>query len=158
MACVIRRATAEDAAAVCALHKASVRRLCAGAYSAEQIEAWVGPRVPENYCKAMSVDGETMFVAERANRVAGFASLRGETLLGLYVDPTSGRGLGRQLLATAEEEARGRSVTVLSLQATLNAVPFYRRHGYSVDRAGLVLRGGLRLPVVEMSKPLGPLP
>ena len=157
MACVIRRATAKDAEAICALHKEAVRRLCAGAYSAEQIEAWVGPRVPENYRKAMSAD-ETMFVAERACRVAGFASLKDETLLGLYVDPTSGRGLGRQLLAAAAAEARGHGVAVLSLQATLNAVPFYRRHGYSVDRAGVVLRGGLKLPVVEMSRPLGPIP
>jgi putative acetyltransferase len=154
MACIIRRATAEDAEAICVLHKVAVRRLCAGAYSAEQIEAWVGPRVAEDYCKAMSADGETMFVAERASRVAGFASLRGERLLGLYVDPTSGRGLGRPLLAVAEEEARGRGVAILSLQATLNAVPFYRRHGYSVDRAGLVPRSGLKLPVVEMSKTL----
>jgi hypothetical protein len=34
-------------------------------------------------------------------------------------------------------------------------VPFYRRHGYSVDRAGVVLRGGLKLPIVDMSKRLG---
>ena len=158
MACVIRRATARDAVAICALHKEAVRRLCAGAYSAEQIEAWVGRRVPENYCKAMSVDGETILVAERASRVAAFASLKGEMLFGLYVDPTHGRGLGHELLASVEDDARGRSVAVLSLQATLNAVPFYRRHGYSVDRAGVVPRGNLKLPVVEMSKSLSPSP
>ena len=140
--------------ALCRLHKASVSGLCAGAYSSEQIEAWLGHRVPDDFRNAMTVGGETMFVGQRAERIVGFASIRTSMLMGLYVDPDGGRGAGRILLQAAEEHARCDSVTVLTLQATLNAVPFYQRHGFSLDRHGAVLRGGLELPVVEMSKTL----
>ena len=151
---VVRRAALEDAAALCALHKASVRGLCIGAYSAQQIEAWLGGRTPDGFRWAMTDGGETMFVVERRGCLAGFASTKDATLMGLYVDPDRGRGAGRVLLPTVEDHARRHGVTVLCLPATLNAVPFYRRHGYSADRPSVVLRGGVKLPVVEMSKAL----
>jgi len=144
----------EDARAICDLHKASVRGLCAGIYSSEQIEAWLAPRVPDDYRNAMTVGGETMFVGQRAERMVGFASIKTSMLMGLYVDPDGGRGAGRILLQAAEGYARSDAVAVLSLQSTLNAVPFYERQGFSPDRHGTVLRGGLELPVVEMSKTL----
>jgi putative acetyltransferase len=80
--------------------------------------------------------------------------LREGLVIGLYVDPDGGRGAGRILLQAAEGRARSDGVAVLSLQATLNAVPFYEGRGFSLDRHGTVLRGGLELPVVEMSKTL----
>src|SRR4029077_8833979 len=129
------------------LHKASVRALCAGAYSPGQIEAWLAPRVPQNYRNAMTVGGETMFVAQRAEAVVGFASIKASVLMGLYVDPDGGRGAGRILLQAVEAHARSNGAAVLTLQATLNAVPFYRRRGFSPDRRGTVLRGGLELAV-----------
>ena len=45
----IRPATLADAEALCALHKASVRTLCAGAYTAEEIEAWLRDREPRGF-------------------------------------------------------------------------------------------------------------
>jgi hypothetical protein len=84
--CIVRRAMLEDAVAICDRHKASVRGLCAGAYSIEQIEAWLAPRVPDDYRKAMTVGGETMCVGQRDQRIVGFASIRTSRLIGLYVD------------------------------------------------------------------------
>jgi putative acetyltransferase len=150
----VRRAVPEDAVAICDLHKASVRSLCAGAYSPEQIEAWLAPRRADDYRKAMTVGGETMFVGHCAGRIVGFASVKASMLIGLYVDPDDGRGAGRFLLQAAEAHARSNGTAVLTLQATLNAVPFYQRRGFSLGRPGTVLRGGLELPVVEMSKTL----
>ena len=154
MRCIIRKATLDDAAALCALHKASVRSLCAGVYSADQIEAWLASRAADLYRNAMTVEEQTKFVAQRDGRTVGFASIKGDTLKGLYVDPTHGRGAGRILLRTAEDHARSEGIAVLSLQATLNAVPFYERHGFVAGQRGAVVRGGLELPVVEMSKSL----
>lgn len=154
LGCIVRRVMLEDARAICDLHKASVRGLCAGVYSSEQIEAWLAPRLPDDYRNAMTVSGETIFVGQCAQRIVGFASIKASMLIGLYVDPDSGRGAGRILLQAAEGHARGEGVAVLSLQATLNAVSFYAGRGFSLDRHGTVLRGGLKLPIAEMSKTL----
>ena len=150
----IRPAGLADAEAMCALHKAAVRRLCLGAYTAEEIEAWLRDREPAGFRHAMTDGGETMLVAERDGGVVGFASIKGTVLFGLYVDPTKGRGAGRRLLAAAEDEVRRRGATVLSLQATLNAVPFYRKHGFMRQDRSSVRRGGRDLAVLDMTKRL----
>jgi putative acetyltransferase len=84
----------------------------------------------------------------------GFASIKETVLFGLYVDPATGRGAGRVLLAAAEDEVRRRGASVLSLQATLNAVPFYRRHGFMRQERSTVRRGGRDLAVLDMTKTL----
>jgi putative acetyltransferase len=152
----VREAEPEDAEAICRLHKASVRRLCAAAYSSEEIEAWVANRAPDDFRIALTAGGEAMFVAASAGQVVGFASTRGSELLGLYVDSCSGRGAGRSLLRAVERHARSRGFAILSLQATLNAVAFYERHGFLRHRPDSVMRGGRALPVVAMRKDLGP--
>jgi putative acetyltransferase len=150
----IRPATLADAEALCALHKASVRSLCHGAYTADEIEAWLREREPAGYRQAMTDGGETMLVAERDGAVAGFASIKETMLFGLYVDPARGRGAGQVLLQAVEDEARRRGAAALSLQSTLNAVPFYRKHGYMRQDRSIVRRGGRDLAVLDMIKAL----
>ncbi len=150
----VRRAVTADAAILCDLHKASVRALCAGTYSSRQIDAWLAPRSADDYRHAMTGGGETMFVATYADRVIGFSSTKGAELLALYVDPKLGRGAGGPLLVAVEEQARRAGEQVLHLEATPNAVAFYRKHGYMRGPRGLVRRGGAELPVLGMHKPL----
>jgi putative acetyltransferase len=150
----IRPAAPADAEALCALHKASVRTLCLGAYTADEIEAWLREREPQGFRHAMTDGGETMLVAEHDGAVVGFASIKETVLFGLYVDPAKGRGAGRVLLMAAEDEVRRRGAGVLSLQATLNAVPFYRQHGFMRQERSTVRRGGRDLAVLDMIKTL----
>jgi putative acetyltransferase len=150
----IRPAGLADAEAMCALHKAAVRALCLGAYSAEEIDAWLSDREPAGFRHAMTQGGETMLVAERDGVVAGFASIKGTVLCALYVDPARGRGAGRWLLAAVEDEVRRRGAAILTLQATLNAVPFYRKHGFMRQDRSTVRRGGRELAVLDMIKAL----
>jgi putative acetyltransferase len=150
----IRPATPADAEALCALHKASVRTLCLGAYTAAEIEAWLRDREPQGFRHAMTDGGETMLVAEHNGAIVGFASIKETVLFGLYVDPATGRGAGRVLLLAAEDEVRRRGASILSLQATLNAVPFYRQHGFMRQERSTVRRGGRDLPVLDMIKVL----
>ena len=132
-AVAVRRASPADAAAICTVHKASVRGLCAGHYTPEQIEAWVGGRRPDHVRHAMTEGGETMFVAERGGggEVVGFASLHGAEVIAVYVTPAAtGRGTGAALLHAVEGEAAARGIGRLHLTASLNAVPFYAAQGY----------------------------
>jgi putative acetyltransferase len=150
----IRPAGLADAEAMCALHKAAVRALCVGAYTTQEIEAWLSEREPAGFRQAMTDGGETILVAERDGAVVGFASIKGTVLFGLYVDPASGRGAGRLLLEAVEDEVRRRGATILTLQATLNAVPFYRKHGFMRQDRSTVRRGGRDLAVLDMIKVL----
>lgn len=152
----IRPAGPADAEAMCTLHKAAVRSLCAGAYTTDEIEAWLRDREPAGYRQAMTEGGETMLVAERDGAVVGFASIKQSLLFGLYVDPGQGRGAGRPLLEAAEDLVRRSGATVLSLQSTLNAVPFYRKHGFMRQDRSSVRRGGRDLAVLDMIKALQP--
>jgi hypothetical protein len=68
--------------------------------------------------------------------------------------PKEAGGAGRVLLEAAEDEVRRQGATVLSLQATLNAVPFYRAHGFMRQDRSTVRRGGRDLAVLEMTKTL----
>jgi putative acetyltransferase len=149
----VRRAVTADAAILCDLHRASVRALCAGAYSAAQIELWLAQRSADDYRRAMT-SGEVVFAATYADRVVGFASTRGAELLALYVDPKLGRGAGGALLLAAEEQVRGTGERSLHVQSTPNAVAFYRKHGYMREARGVVRRGGVELAVLDMHKAL----
>ena len=151
----IRKATPADAAEICSVHIASILGLCDRSYSKEQIDAWIEPLVPGLYLPAM--EKFTFFVAEQ-DHILGFSMLdvEGAELNAIYLHPDAvGRGIGRRLLELAEQLARQRSVKILRLKATLNAVGFYqacgfRQVGTNVHRTP----SGLELDCVEMEKRL----
>ena len=153
----VRPATPADAEAVCAVHVASIRRLCARDYTAEQIEVWAGGKHPDRYVRAMA-EGETFFVAEGLEAtptVIGFSSVLGDEVRAVYVHPDHvGVGVGRALLAAVEEHARDGGVEVLRLNSTTTAREFYTAHGYQNDGESIFDMLGVGLPCVKMSKRL----
>jgi putative acetyltransferase len=157
---VIRAARTEDAPAIRDAHVAAIRGVAGGAYSPEQSTAWSAGKAAENYVRAMEREGETIIVAEAPTAtgapVVGFASLAGDEVRAVYVHPDhAGRGLGGRLLGAAEQIARERGSAKLRLTASLNAVPFYRAHGYEeVCPTTFELVGGIKLPCLCMSKVL----
>jgi putative acetyltransferase len=154
----IRPANPADADAICRVHVASIHSLCARDYTPQQIRSWTNSKDPDRYRRFMS-DGETYYLAITGDdRVAGFASFKGNHVTTLYVDPDcAGRGAGRALLIAVETEIRRRGFTTLHLQATLTSVPFYRRLGYDQHEQRLFrLPDGVELPCVRMTKSLPP--
>jgi putative acetyltransferase len=156
----LRPATASDAEAICAVHIASIRGLCAADYTAEQIDGWAGAKHPDRYRRAMA-EGERMFVAElqpgEVGRVViGLAGIHGNEVRAVYVHPDHvGCGVGGALLAALEEQARSDGFETLLLHSTLNARAFYLKHGYRDEGETVFdLRPGLDLPCVKMTKAL----
>jgi putative acetyltransferase len=152
----IRRATIDDADAICDVHVRSIRGLCAADYTPEQIEAWAGRKKPELYSRAMSEGGETMFVAiDDAGRIVGFAAFKEAEIYGLYVVPEAvGRGAGSALLDAAEAEMRLRGVMLVKFRSTFTAVTFYQRHGYARGDDAVSRMSGVDIPCLWMSKKL----
>ena len=152
----IRRGTEADATAICAVHKASVRGLCGQDYTAEQIEAWVGNRVPADY-RAVMRRGEIYFVAISGNRVIGFGSRLDCEVSGIYIHPDFARlGVGRAILAALEQHARRARIQYLQLDSSLTAVPFYIVQGYAAIKEDHgVERQGETIAAVRMEETLG---
>ncbi len=94
-----------------------------------------------------------MLVAERDGCRRGLRVDQGDGAVRLYVDPAGGRGAGR-CCWRAEDEVGGVAPAVLSLQATLNAVPSTAKHGFMRQARSTVRRGGRDLAVLDMVKTL----
>jgi putative acetyltransferase len=138
------------------MHVASIRAHCVRDYSAGQIEAWAGPKRPEQYVRAMAA-GEVMFVAEFAGRIVGFAGVAGPEIKAVYVAPgQTRRGVGRALLRAVEDHAAGAGALELRLESTLNAEPFYAAHGYARVAPAVHEMCGVEIPCVAMRKALPP--
>jgi GNAT superfamily N-acetyltransferase len=145
----IRNAQPEDALQIHDVHTHSVRTLCQGHYTPEQIDGWIGHRTPEGYLE--SIERKEIFVAERAGRIVGFGHAVSGEILAIYVDPVwSRKGIGRQLLHHAITVAQPPESAPIQLEATLNAQSFYERCGFVEVRRTVLKRRDVQLPVVVM--------
>lgn len=134
----------------------AVRELARDAYAPAQIEAWAALRQPANF--AAAIGKREFYVAEDAGAIVGYGQLNLATgeLEAVYVAPEfAGRGLGRQLMDLLETKARAAGVKSLRLRASLNAVGFYQRLGWRIERReSHQLPGGVEFEIAHMTKPL----
>ncbi|MGE0171360.1 MAG: GNAT family N-acetyltransferase [Oligoflexales bacterium] len=151
-AIIVRRATPDDRNIIADVHTRSIRGLAASHYTSDQIFGWSANRIPERY----PVDTEYMIVALINDVVVGFGELHLKTheVRAVYVDPGYARkGVGHALLINLEKAARRFEIRGLHLGASLNAVEFYKAHGYYIVRNDCKLTtNGVELPYVSMAK------
>ncbi|MBA2665128.1 MAG: GNAT family N-acetyltransferase [Bradymonadaceae bacterium] len=152
----IRKACVDDAPAILAVHMRSIRVLCAGHYSSDEIRSWTRHSKVETYRNAIRGCFETLYVALLGERVIGFSALATRELRALYVDPDmAGHGYGKALLNATEKFAVNDRMKALYLDASLNAVHFYQSQGYEILRpAHVELPDGTELPSLRMKKTL----
>ena len=154
----VRRAVGEDAEGIWRVHVSAIRGVASSHYTPEEIEAWAGPRRPEHYAEA--IRNKEFYVAEEDGAVTGFGALNpaeGE-VEAVYVSPeVVRRGVGSAILRRLEERARALGLKSLKMDASLNAVLFYRSAGYE-PRGGMKhrLSSGVEIGCVFMTKELSP--
>ena len=153
----VRPAANGDRPAIYAVHLRAVRETCSRSYRPEQIDAWAEVLSPDSYAAALHK--RVLLVAADDGRVIGFGQFdpAAAEIEAVYVLPErQGQGIGRLLLSALEEQARSRRINTVELSATLNAVGFYERAGYSRQRAvtNRTLTG-VELDLVRMAKTLG---
>jgi GNAT superfamily N-acetyltransferase len=150
----IRRAQPEDCHSIASVHSAAVRGISTAVYTPEEIQAWAVPREPASYEE--SIRSKEFFVAEDGCAIVGFGVLNPETaeVEAVYVDPGAGRrGIGREVLRKLEERASALGLTVMRLNASLNAVPFYEKAGYVAQvRSTYRLLTGVEIACIPMVK------
>ena len=138
----IRPLGAADLDTIGALQEASIVALGAAVYSRAQLDAWA--RFGWHYRRKLLEDDGAFFVAEQPDRLVGVGGWSPDSqaqelawLRYLFVHPESaGQGIGRQLVATIEADARGRGKACFRVWSSLNAAGFYRALGYRRVRQG----------------------
>ncbi len=167
LAFTIRRATAEDAAAIADVHGDAVRSLGAAHYPAEIIAEWGAPRPPKRVRDAMDRGG-VFFVATNSEApgvesVLGFSSYAVEAdmhRIAVYVRGSAARrGVGRAVYAAGESVAHAAGAQAIHIEAALGAIPFWTALGFeTLDRFDHALPSGRFMPSVRMQKSLVPRP
>jgi GNAT superfamily N-acetyltransferase len=134
-----------------------VTALCATHYPLEAIRRWLAKRTPEGYYPG--IDAGQMFVCcDEGGLIVGFGHAVPGEVLAVFVHPQWTRhGVGSLILLHALDRAGIGHRGPITLQATLNAQPFYEKQGFVEKRRCTVQRGGADLPVVEMEWTAHPL-
>ena len=150
----IRRAQQEDRHSIMSVHVDAVTGIQTSFYTTEEIQAWAAPKKPESYEE--SIRSKEFFVAEADGVIVGFGILNQSTteIEAVFVSPRAGRrGIGLELLQKLEQRARALGLDELRLNASLNAVPFYKRAGYvGQTQSKYRLSTGVEIGCVPMVK------
>ena len=151
----IKRATPDDAERAFEIRREAIRGQCIGAYSAEQMALWTRGRASDGYSVLM---GKQFYMGWLNDEpvVTGMLDLADGEIGALFVLPAyMGQGLGKAMLAHLEGVARQQAIEQVVLDATLNAVSFYRACGYVGDEQAVYRSpSGLVLACVPMVKRL----
>jgi N-acetylglutamate synthase-like GNAT family acetyltransferase len=154
----IRRARREDCEAIGKVHTAAVSAIRTDLYTPEELQSWAVPKSAEAYDEL--IRSREFFVADADGVIIGFGVLDQENgvVEAVYVGPEmGGRGIGLELLRQLEKTALAFGLTVLRLNASLNAVPFYQKAGYvAQERARYKLASGVEIDCVPMVKVMIP--
>jgi len=130
----IRKAVPGDAPAACALLRRSIEIGCKADHQGQPavLEAWLGNKTTANVATWFSIPSNHALVAERDGELLGLCLLNQAGKLALcYVAPEALRGgVGRALLAAAEDQARAWSINKLHLHSPASATAFFERQGY----------------------------
>ena len=149
----------DDAPALLALFRDTIRRVNSRDYSPAQIAAWA-PENIDTVSWSERFDGLYVPVAEEAGRVVGFAELEQDGHIDrVYVSADhQRRGIGQQLLAAVVAEARGAGIARLFTEASITARPFFEAQGFIVLTPQVVTCRGAELVNYRMERVLvGPV-
>jgi putative acetyltransferase len=145
----------DDADALLALFRDTIRRVNARDYSEDQIRAWASDDIdPDAWAGRFA--GRFVVVAEEAARPVGFAELEpGGHVDRVYVSADhQRRGFGRALLAGVVAEARRRGIARLFVEASITARPFFEAEGFRVLAPQMVTCRGAEFVNYRMERAL----
>jgi putative acetyltransferase len=122
----------DDAPALLALFRDTIRRVNSRDYSPTQIAAWASDEIDTARWFGRFA-GRFVPVAEEAGRPIGFAELEPNGHIDrVYVSADhQRRGIGRQLLAVLMAEARRVGLARLFTEASITARPFFEAQGFT---------------------------
>ena len=139
-----------------AIFVAAIQELTGDDYGEAQQEAWAAVAEDE-VAFGKRLASELTLIATLQNAPVGFASLKGNDHIEmLYVHPSvAGQGVGAMLCDALEKLAAARGTKNLSVDASDNALDFFRKRGYGARQRNSVTLNGEWLANTTMQKALG---
>lgn len=158
---LIRPAQVDDIVGMADIHYAAVHQLAAGFYPREVLDSW--SRLPDErryqqLRTAIDSSEEILVVAKAGEELAGWGAVVPGVgdLRAVYIGPDfARRGIGSRLLSALERLAVDAGSIELKLEASINAVAFYRARGYETVGPGThQLPDGREMACVRMKRSL----
>jgi putative acetyltransferase len=151
----LRPYLAADTPMLATIFVAAIHELTGDDYSEVQQQAWVAVADDEEQF-GQKLAGELTLVATMKNSPVGFASLKGpDHIEMLYVHPSvAGQGVASMLCDALEKLAGGRGTNSLSVDASDNALEFFRKRGFVAKQRNSVTVNGEWLANTTMQKAL----
>src|SRR4029077_563741 len=145
----------DDAPALLALFRHTIRRVNSRDYSPAQIAAWASDDI-DTVSWFGRFTGRYVPVAEEARHPVGFAELEPNGHIDrVYVSADhQQRGIGRQLLAAVVAEARRFGLARLFTEASITARPFFEAQGFTVLSPQVVRSRGAEFVNYRMERVL----
>jgi GNAT superfamily N-acetyltransferase len=133
MECEVRPATSEDTAAISSVVIAALRESNSQDYSPDVIAQLERSFAPEVI--GALFDKRKIFVALLGENITGTASLDGDVVRSVFVDPAyQGGGIGGQLMDAIHATATSSGVGALRVPSSITAQKFYAALGYQIIR------------------------
>ncbi len=145
----------DDAPALLALFRDTIRRVNSRDYSPAQIAAWASDDI-DTVAWFGRFTGRFVPVAEDVGCPVGFAELEPDGHVDrMYVSADhQRRGIGRQLLAAVIAEARRIGLVRLFTEASITARPFFEAQGFAVLAQQVVTSRGAEFINYRMERVL----
>lgn len=152
----IRKATLDDAPSCFEIRRQAIRAQCGDHYPRRDLEIWTSGEMSEVFASRVA---DQFYVAVMDEHVVGtgMIDLAKGRIDAVFVAPGHmRRGVGRALMEHLEGLAIDAGLPDIHLDATLNAVPFYRTMGFAGEGMDIYESSlGVRLPCVPMTKRMG---
>jgi putative acetyltransferase len=148
----------EDTPTLASIFTAAIQELTGDDYGEAQQEAWAAAAAEED-AFGKKLAGELTLIATLQNSPVGFASLKDNNHIDmLFVHPSvAGEGVGAMLCDALEKLAGARGTKSLTVDASDNALDFFRKRGFVARQRNSVTINGEWLANTTMAKTLGVL-
>jgi len=145
----------DDTPVLADIFRASIEGLAADDYSETQVDAWAAAADDEEGFEAR-LGASLALVATMEGSPVGFATLDAPGHIDLlYVHPAVvGKGVGTMLVDALEKLAVARGTKKLTVEASDNALDFFRKRGFKAMQRNSVPLGGEWFANTTMEKPL----
>lgn len=145
---LVRPAISDDAVTAVAVLRQSITELCVADHQndPETLRQWLQNKTIEAFLSWLESSETYVVVGETDGIVCGVGSVHTSGEINLcYVQPGRERiGVGGAILSALETRARNWGLSNLRLKSSINARPFYERHGYVSTGASTCGLGRLR--------------